>query len=193
MRIPQKSLRPWRRVIFTVKAAQFTPVLTNCRFAQSLTQTCSSLRKWTWIQCSLTTMMLLFKLKKLPRGCTLLHLKLNKLLLKKCLNQSLKKRKLEKNLYLPYFIVNVKILSDVTLCNFLYWFTTNNKQGYYFLLFYFLAIFFKRYLKCQWADSLRTLVSLSPLFVSGVVGPSLEGTITTNSVFLRNQHGEFGN
>ena len=167
MRIPQKSSRPWRRVIFTVKAAQFTPVLTNCQFGQSLTQTCSSLQKQTWIQCSLTTMMSLFKLKKLPRGCTLLHLRLNKLFFKKYLNQSLKKRKLEKKLFLPYFIVNVKILSDVTLCNFLYWFTTNNKQGYYFLLFYFLAIFFKKYLICQWADSLSTFVSLFPCLFRG--------------------------
>ena len=115
MRIPQKLLRPWRRVIFTVKAAQFTPVLTNCQFAQSLTQTCSSLQKWTWTQCSLTTMMLLFKLKKLRRGCTLLHLKLNEPSFKKYLNQSLKKLELEKNLYLPFFIVNVKNLPDVTL------------------------------------------------------------------------------
>ena len=174
MRIPQKSLRPWRRVHFTAKAAQFTPVLTNCRFAQSLTQTCSSLQKWTWIQCSLTTMMSLFKLKKLPRGCTLLYLKLNELFFKKYLNPSLKKRKLEKNLYLPYLIVNVKILSDVILGNFLYWFTTNNKQGYYFLLFYFLAILFNKYLICQWADSLSTLVSLAPCLFRGQLDQALQ-------------------
>ena len=134
MRIPQKSSRPWRRVNFTVKAAQFTPVLTNCQFAQSLTQTCSSLQKWTWIQCSLTTMMSLFKLKKLPRGCTLLHLKLNEPSFKKYLNQSLKKLELEKNLYLPFLIVVVKayLTLHYYFFLFLHWFTTNNKQGFIF-------------------------------------------------------------
>ena len=60
-------------------------------------------------------MMSLFKLKKLPRGCTLLHLKLNETSFKKYLNQSLKKLELEKNLYLPFLIVNVKNLPNVTL------------------------------------------------------------------------------
>ena len=134
MRIPQKSSRPWRRVNFTVKAAQFTPVLTNCQFAQSLTQTCLSLQKWTWIQCSLTTMMSLFKLKKLRRGCTLLHLKLNEPSFKKYLNQSLKKTRTGKESDLPFLIVDVKKLPNVTIYFFLFlhWFTTNNKQDYYF-------------------------------------------------------------
>ena len=134
MRIPQKSSRPWRRVHFTVKAAQFTPVLTNYQFAQSLTQTCSSLQKWTWIQCLLTTMTSLFKLKKLPIGCTLLHLKLNEASFKKYLNQSLKKLELEKKICICHFLSWMQKTYLTLYCFFLFlhWFTTNNKQGYYF-------------------------------------------------------------
>ena len=60
-------------------------------------------------------MMSLFKLKKLPRGCTLLQLKLNEPSFKKYLNQSLKKTRTGKESDLPFLIVDVKNLPDVTL------------------------------------------------------------------------------